>query len=381
MNSKPSSPKVAIVADWLVVYGGAENVISAMHELYPDAPIYTTIFDATRMKDLAIADVRTSYLQKWPFARKKHRWFLPFMPRAIECLDLSEYDIVLSSAHSIAKGVITKPNTIHICYCHSPMRYCWDNWQQYLQQWNFPRFLQGYIYRKMSDIRLWDRVAAERVDSYIANSHFIGRRIAKYYRKQSVVIPPPVDSERFQLGTAEPKRYFLAAGRLIPYKRFDLLVEAFNELGLNLIIAGAGPELERLKKQAKENVEVLGYVSDEKLVDLYQRCQAFLFPQVEDAGIAPLEAMACGRPVIALNQGGAAETVIPGVTGLFFENQTVGDIMAAVQDFKSEDFDSKLIRAHAEKFSRVEFKKALKGFVDQEWEKWNLGNSKLEARN
>lgn len=370
MKSNITKPKVAIVADWLVVYGGAENVISAMHELYPDAPIYTTVFNPAKMKELGKADVRTSHLQRWPFSRKKHRWFLQFMPHAVERFDLSEYDIVLSSAHSIAKGVITKPNTLHVCYCHTPMRYCWDNWQEYLNQWNFPRILKKYIYKKMGDIRLWDRIAAERVDAYIANSGFVSQRIAKYYRKDSHVIAPPVDAKRFHPSKEGPKNYFLAAGRLIPYKRFDLLVDAFNKLGLQLKIAGTGPEIENLKKKAKDNVQILGFVSDEKLVDLYQHAQAFLFPQVEDAGIVPLEAMACGRPIIALNQGGAAETVIEGKTGSFFENQTVDDIIKAVESFKSDSYDPKFIRQHAEKYSREEFKKSLKAFVDEKWKTW-----------
>lgn len=370
MSPTKEKPKVAIVADWLVIYGGAEQVISAIHEMYPEAPIYTTLFWPEKMKELAEADVRVSHLQKIPFAKKKHRWFLQFMPHAVERMDLSEYDIVISSCHSVAKGVITKPQTLHVSYCHSPMRYCWDNWQEYLNQWNFRWPIRNYIFRKMHDIRSWDRAAAERVDSYIANSAFVGKRISKYYRKDSHVIPPPVDTERFVPSDKPPRNYFLAAGRLIPYKRFDLLVETFNRLGWMLKIAGTGPELEKLKKMAKPNVEFLGFVSDEKLVELYQRCNAFLFPQVEDAGITPLEAMACGRPVIALGEGGATETVIEGKTGMFFEKQEVVSLLDTLNNFKVDQFDPKFIRQHAEKYSRESFQNALRSFVDEKWGEW-----------
>lgn len=371
MNHKKTAPKVAIVADWLVVYGGAECVISAMHELYPDAPIFTTLFRPEKMKELAKADVRTSYLQRVPFAKKKHRWFLQFMPHAVERFDLSDYDIVISSCHSVSKGIITKPQTLHVSYCHTPMRYCWDGWQQYLQQWNFKWPIKQYIYRKMSDIRMWDRLAADRVDAYIANSHYIAKRIKKYYRRDAHVIAPPADTDRFCMSAdGKVKNYFLATGRLIPYKRFDLLIEAFNKMKLPLKIVGTGPEEEKLKKMAEDNIQFMGYVSDEKLVQLYQECRAFLFPPLEDAGIVPIEAMSCGRPVIAYGEGGAAETVIAGKTGEFFERQMVDDVIEAVTAFDEKKYDSKAIRAHAEEYSRDAFKKQLKNFVDQEWEKW-----------
>ncbi|MBI5411856.1 glycosyltransferase [Candidatus Peregrinibacteria bacterium] len=357
--------KLAIVADWLTNYGGAENVVSAFHELYPDAPIYTTLFRRDKMRDLATADVRTSYLQKIPFAR--HQLLLPWMPMAIESFDLDEYDVVLSSCHSVAKGVITLPSTLHICYCHTPMRYAWESWDLETRLQQFPRILHPLIRRQMESIRRWDRIAAERADSYIANSSHVKKRIRQFYNRDSTVLYPPVRGDYFQPVARPANNYFLAVGRLIPYKRFDLLIETFNQLKLPLKIVGIGPDMSRLKSLAGSTVQLMGYVDSESLRELYANCTAFLFPQLEDAGITILEAMCCGRPVIAYDEGGSQDTMIDGKTGLVFPRQTPGVLMAAIREFHQTEFDPRFIRSHALKFDVERFKEKVATAVESQW--------------
>jgi len=363
--------KIAIVTDWLTNYGGAESVISAFHDLYPDAPVYTTIYKPEKMRELGkLPDVRTSYLDKIPGA--KHQWLLSLMPTAVEMMDLDEFDVVLSSCHSVSKGVITKPNTLHISYCHTPMRYAWESWDFETRLKKFPKFLHPKIRKEIEKIREWDYCAAQRVDSYIANSSHIGQQIKKHYERDSHVIYPPVHTEKFTPIKNPAESYYFSVGRLIPYKKFDLLVETFNELDKKLIIAGTGPELDKLRKMAGPNVEVLGYVSDKKLLDLYANCKAFLFPQIEDAGIVPLEAMACGRPVIALNRGGSLDTMIDGKTGVFFKDQTIKSLKAAIKKFEKMKFAPDFIRKHAEKFDVEHFKKKIREYVEKEWKTYSL---------
>lgn len=366
--------KIAIVTDWLTNYGGAESVISAFHDLYPDAPVYTTIFRPEKMKELGeLKGVRTSFLQRIPMV--KHQWLLSLMPTAVEMMNLDEFDVVLSSCHSVSKGIITKPETLHISYCHTPMRYAWEEWDFESRLKKFPKFLHPKIRKEIKKIRRWDLAAAQRVDKYIANSTHIGQQIKKHYERDSEVIYPPVHCEKFKPTPQPTEDYFFSVGRLIPYKKFDLLVQTFNQLGEKLVIAGTGPELERLKKMAGPNVEILGYVDEVKLVELYQNCRAMLFPQIEDAGIVPLEAMACGRPVIALNRGGSLDTMIGGKTGVFFEEQTVESLEGAIREFKKMRFDPKFIRAHAEKFDIHHFKKKIRDFVEAEWKSYSASYS------
>jgi glycosyltransferase involved in cell wall biosynthesis len=359
--------KIAIVTDWLTNYGGAESVISAFHDLFPDAPIYTTVYKPEKMRELGkLKDVRTTYLQKLPI--KKHQWLLSLMPTAVEMMNLDNFDLVLSSCHSVSKGVITKPSTLHISYCHTPMRYAWESWDFETRLQKFPRLLHGRIRKQIKKIREWDYCAAQRVDKYIANSSHIGQQIQKYYERNSEVIYPPVHTEKFKPAKKPTEDYYFSVGRLIPYKKFDLLVATFNELGLPLKIAGTGPDLAKLKAMAKPNVEILGYVDDKKLVNLYANCKAFLFPQIEDAGIVPLEAMACGRPVIALNRGGSLDTMIDGKTGLLFKDQTLEGLSKAVKKFETMKFDPKFIRKHAEQFDVEHFKKKILNYIEKEWE-------------
>jgi glycosyltransferase involved in cell wall biosynthesis len=356
--------KIAIVCDWLTVYAGAERVIYEMHQLFPKAPIYTTLYDAKACKVFENADVRESWLKFVPFGRKFHRLLFPFMPGVFERMDLDEYDLVLSSAHSAAKGVITMPETIHVAYCHSPMRYVWDQSHSYQKGFRLFAFLNFLTRPILHRIRLWDRIAAERVDRFIANSHYISRRIKKYYGRESDVIHPPVDLSRFSLGVGD-RDYYLAVGRLIPYKRFDLVVDAFNKLGKKVKIVGTGPEMKKLKRRAKKNIEFVGKVSDEELQKIYQGAKALIFPQLEDFGIVPLEAMACGAPVIAYSAGGALETVKDGVSGLFFEKQNVESLVKAVKKFEGRDWDAAVVAKSVEDFGSARFKSELRHFLEK----------------
>jgi glycosyltransferase involved in cell wall biosynthesis len=287
------------------------------------------------------------------------------MPSAIEQFDFSSYDIVLSDSSSYAKGIITGPQTLHICYMHTPMRYAWDDCHKYTTDFYFPRFIKKIVPFFMNYIRIWDRISAERVDKIIANSNFVAKRILKYYRKGSTVIHPPVNVSSFHLSD-RPKEYFLMVGRLIAYKRFDIAIEAFNELGLPLKIIGRGPEMNRLKKIARSNIEFLGRVAEEALPDYYADCKAFIFPQEEDFGIVAIEAMASGRPLIAFRGGDIPEHMEEGKTGIFFERQAVQDIIEAVKGFKEADYDPNYIREKAHKFDKQIFKEKIKSYVEKE---------------
>lgn len=359
--------RVAIVCDWLVSRGGAERVITTMSDMFPEAPIFTSIFDKRKFPELDGREVHTSFIQKLPLARTKHFIYLPLMPYAFEQFDLSTFDIVISSSHSCAKGVITKPRTLHICYCHSPMRYAWDSCHEYFEQYGIPPLLKLKAKKMLHELRLWDRLAAERVDAYITNSEHVKQRIWKYYRKPAIVIHPPVETERFTLGNSASGQYYLAVGRLTPYKRFDLLVKTFNEMKLPLIIAGTGKEEAKLKKMAGRFITLLGAVPDNELREIYQKSIALVFPQVEDFGITPLEAMSSGKPVIAYAGGGALETVIPGKTGLFFTEQTVECLKKTLIEFLALKWDREEIHTHAESFSRKIFEEKLDRFISEEW--------------
>lgn len=360
--------KIAIVCDWLTVYAGAERVVYEMHQLFPKAPIYTSLYNKNACPAFDNADVRESELKYIPGARNFHRVFFPFMPSAFERMDLSEYDLVISSSHSAAKGIITKPETLHVSYCHSPMRYVWD--QSHSYQRGFRSFSPFKILYSpvLHKVRLWDRLAAERVDHFLANSNYISRRIQKYYGRESEVVYPPVDLHKFRVAEDKGDSY-LAVGRLIPYKRFDLVIKACEKMDRPLRVVGTGPEMKRLKKMAGANVEFLGQVTDEELQDAYQRSKALIFPQLEDFGIVPLEAMASGTPVIAYGKGGALETVKNGVSGLHFEEQTVESLVAAMKKFEKSKWDANEVAASVEEFSSARFKSELRHSLSQAWEK------------
>lgn len=363
--------RVALVHDYLNQYGGAERVLEAFGQLYPKAPIYTLLYD--RKKTGYAFDRRqiyTSFLQKIPLIKSHHRPFLMFMPLAIEQFDLSQYDLVLSDSASYAKGVITSPQTLHICYCHTPIRYAWDDSHKYIEEFGYPGPIKKIIPFFMNYIRLWDEQAAQRVDKFIANSHFVAKRIKKYYGREAEVIHPPVKTNLFYVSDNSDK-YFLMVGRFLAYKQFDLAIRAFNQLKLPLKIIGDGPDRKRLRKIARGNIEFVGLVPDEKLKEYYARCQAFIFPQEEDFGITAVEAMASGRPVIAYSAGGALEIIEEGVTGLFFKEQSADCLIETLKKFKTGDFDPKVIRQRAMEFDQERFKKKIKDFIDSEFKALN----------
>lgn len=364
--------KIALVHDYLVQYGGAERVLEAFTEIFPKAPIYTMVYDKNLMNG-AFSDrkIHTSFLQKIPFVGSNHRFFPLLMPMAIEQFDLAGYDIVLSDSNSYAKGVLTMPGTLHITYCHTPMRYAWDDCHKYLREFKYSNFTKKLIPFAMNYIRLWDRISADRPDVYIANSEFVASRIKKYYNKNAIVINPPVNTKNFNI-SPKTESYYLMLGRALPYKRFDIVVEAFNELGLPLKIIGKGPEMNKLKKHAHENIEFLGYLNDEEIGEYYSKCKAFIFPAEEDFGITPLEAMASGRPVVAFRGGGALETVLENKTGIFFDKQTSQSIINLVKKFNPDKFNSGEIRNHALKFDKEVFKEKIRSFVEAEYGKFKM---------
>lgn len=359
--------RTAIVADWLPVYGGAEHVIYELHQLFPDAPIFTTIANRSTLGPLKDADIRTTPLQKWYRLTGKYQWLLPWMPRAIEDIDLRGFDLIISSSHAVAKGVIPPSTARHVCYCHTPMRYAWEMEDQYLEDFKIPRRLRRLIKDKLKDIRRWDLTSAQRVDHFIANSTTVQERIQRIYNRDSVVITPPVSDRFFSCTDALQGRlyekksggYYLAAGRLVPYKRYDLLIDVANAMQLPLKIAGTGSEMQRLKKRAGPTVELLGFVPEEQLQDLYGNAKAFLFAPFEDAGVVPIEAQACGTPVICFGKGGVLDTVIDGETGIYFAEQSVESLTEAITRFEKMTFDSEKIREHARQFRAQQFRKRL----------------------
>jgi len=363
--------RIALVHDYLNQYGGGERVLEAFSEIWPDAPIYTLIYDAEKTKNVfEDKEIYTSFLQKIPFVKKHHRSFLLLMPVAIEQFDLSDYDVVLSDSASYAKGVITNPNTLHLCYCHTPTRYLWDDCHKYVEEFQHLSFLKNIAPFFLSSLRLWDKAAADRVDKFIANSNFVASRINKYYLRDADTIYPPVKTDFFKPHNDTKNvdgDYFLITARLLSYKKVDLAIEAFNRLGLPLVVVGDGREKKSLLKIAKNNIKFVGIVSDEELKNYYCGCRAFIFPQEEDFGIAPVEAMACGRPIIAYQAGGALETVKDGETGIFFREQTIESLIEAVKNFERIRFDNVVIRQHALQFDKENFKEKIKDFVEREW--------------
>jgi glycosyltransferase involved in cell wall biosynthesis len=367
--------RIALVHDYLVQYGGAERVLEAFCELFPEAPIHTLVYSKKLMHgNFDGKDIRTSFLQKIPFAIGSHRIFPPLMPFAIEQFDFSEYDVVLSDSSSFAKGIVTGPETLHICYMHTPMRFAWDDCQKYTQDFYFPGYIKKIVPYLMNYIRVWDRLSAERPDRLIANSNFISRRIKKYYRRNSLVIHPPVDTRRFYI-TPKKGDYFLLAGRHMTYKRFDIVISAFNKLDSKLKIIGWGPETEKLKKMAGPNVEFLGRVSNDDLSKHFSRARAFIFPQEEDFGITAIEAMASGTPLIAYRGGDIPEHMEEGRTGLLFDSQTPEDIIASVQKFKDSDYDPAYIREQTLKFDKSLFKSKIKEYIDFEYDKFQISKN------
>lgn len=362
--------KIALVHDHLTQEGGAERVLKAFHDMYPDAPIYTLVYDEKRLgKFFDKKSVRPSFLQKLPFGVKHYQWFLPLMPTATEGYDLSQYDVVLSSSSAFSKGIITRSTTLHLCYCHTPTRYLWMDTHNYIRGLRQGRFLKPLLPFLLTHLRIWDQLAADRVDKFIANSKTVQERIKKYYKRDSDIIYPPVDVSHYSI-SEKIGDYYLAGGRLVAYKRFDVIVQAFNRLGLKLIIFGEGPESKKLKKIAGKHIQFVGKVSDQEKIELYRHCIAYIHPQEEDFGITLVQAAAAGRPAIALAAGGALETVVDGVTGTFFYDQDWAALVNAVLKFRPEQFDPYVIRQHALKFNNERFQKELGTFIDSSWQQW-----------
>ncbi|MDU2265751.1 glycosyltransferase [Clostridium celatum] len=360
--------KVALIHDWLPFMGGAERVLSNFLELYPKAPIYTTICNREKLDGIIKdAEIKTSYLQRGKKEISNHRRLFPFMLTAIEKFNLNDYDIVLSSSSSVAKGVITPPDTMHICYCHSPMRYGWEFSHEYAGKMAGKGGIKGKVLSYfLTGVRLWDRCTADRVDYFIANSENVANRIWKHYRKESVVIHPPVRCNLFKPSEID-EDYFLILSRLQEYKRIDIAIEAFNNNGLPLIVIGDGPEREKLEKAAKGNIKFLGRQPDDVIKEYYSKCKAFIFPGEEDFGITPLEAQASGRPVIAYGKGGALETIVDGVTGIFFYEQSAEALENAIDKFNYMTFNKSEIRKHAEKFDEEIFKLKIQSFIESKY--------------
>lgn len=359
--------KIALVHDYLIQDGGAEKVLEILQEIWPSAPTYTLLFDPKKLPTFAGRDIRTSFLQRFPFAKTKYQWYITLMPTATEHYDLREFDVVISSTSAFAKGIITRPDAIHICYCHTPTRYLWTDTTSYIQELRVPGFVKALLPPVLSRLRMWDQQAAQRVDHFIANSETVRARIQKFYRHDAIVIYPPVNTNLFHL-SPKPKTYFLTGGRLVAYKRFDMVIEACNKTGLPLKVFGSGPVEKKLRKMAKPNVEFFGRVSEKEQHELYANARAFIHPQEEDFGITPVESMASGRPVIAYRKGGATETVIEGLSGELFDEQSWEELADHLIRFDESKYDPHTIKTHAEQFNKEVFIEKMKKIVSSQME-------------
>lgn len=372
-DATKKAPRIALVHHWLTSQGGAEKVLYQLHLMYPEAPIYVTAYIPQKFPEFAKAKVYTTFLNRIPILRGRHQFFPVFLGTPFKLFNMDDYDLVLSSCAAEAKYVRTKKHTLHICYCHTPVRYYWTDYEWRLKNLPFGRLnpLARIMFPLfVRPLRRIDYQAAQMVDVFIANSKHIQERIKQYYHRDSTVIYPPIATERLLGLPRDPKDYYVIVGRQVASKRLDVAVDAFNELGLPLKVAGAGEEIARQKPRAKGNIEFLGRVSDEERDRLLSGAKAFIFPPEEDFGIVPLEAMAAGCPVIAYGSGGAPEYVIDGKTGVLFPEQSASSLIEAVRRFEGIDFDEKDIRAKAEEFDERLFRERMRAFVEAEWEKF-----------
>ncbi len=366
--------RVALVHHWLTSPGGAEKVLYELHQMYPKAPIYTTAYIPKKFPEFANADVRTTFLNKIPFLKRKHQLFPIFLGLPFKTFNMNNYDLVISSCAAEAKYVRTNSETLHICYCHTPVRYYWTDYEWRLQNMPFGQlnWLARMVFpRVVGVLRRIDFAAAQKVNVFVANSEHIQRRIKQYYHRDSAVVYPPVEAERLLRLPSGARDYYLIVGRQVASKRLDIAIDAFGKLGLKLKIVGTGEEITRQRRRAGKNIEFLGWVSDEEKDNLYAGAKAFVFPPEEDFGIVPVEAMAAGTPVIAYGSGGALESVVEGVTGLFFPEQTAESLMAAVQQLELMSFDRNVIREQAKKFGPEVFRARMQDLIDREWQKFS----------
>lgn len=368
--------KVAIIQEWLVTVGGSDKVVKAITDVFPDADIYTLVAKKEVCDELGIDwnKVHTSFIQKMPFGTKKHRAYLPLFPFAIEQFDLRGYDVIISSSHCVAKGVLTKADQLHVCYCHSPIRYVWDMYNEYLEESNLTKGAKSWLVRYLLHrIRKWDMLSSFRVDHYISNSDYVGQRIKETYRREATTIYPNIDITNFEYCDLK-ENFYLASSRLVSYKKIDIIIEAFNKMpDKKLIVIGGGPNLKKYQAMAKENVTIMGYQPFKILKEKMQKAKAFIFAADEDFGMIPIEAEACGTPVIAYGHGGSLETVSEGKTGLFFHEQTSNSIIEAVKKFEflgEKPFEYIACRKWAESFSEERFKKEIKEFVESKYKEF-----------
>ncbi len=358
--------KIALVHDYLSQDGGAERVLRVFHEIWPEAPIFVQFFDREKVHlGFTKADVRSSFIEKLPFWKNHYQWYLPLMTKAVESYDLSEFDVVLSSTSAYAKGVITREDAAHVCYCHTPTRYLWSESENYIKSLKYPAPIKALLPPLFDRLREWDAKAARtRVDQFIANSQTVAGRIEQYYGMGSVVINPPLELSCPVTQTTSDEPYFLAGGRLVPYKRFDLIIDVFNRLGWKLKIFGSGREEAKLKAMAGPSIEFLGHVADEEKCGLYANAEAYIHPQEEDFGITVIESQMMGTPVIAYRKGGATESVVEGKTGVFFDEQNWGSLLDTVLNFDAKKFSAAIISGHAEQFGKELFKANIKKVVE-----------------
>jgi glycosyltransferase involved in cell wall biosynthesis len=378
---KLSEARIAIVQEWLVRYAGSEQVVHAMLEAFPQADLFTLVRDQEAMRGSPLEHVpsRSSFIQALPAAKKRYQSYLPLMPLAIEQLDLRPYDLVLTSHHAVAKGVLTRADQLHVSYVHTPVRYAWDLYLDYLDNAGLSGSIKGWPARAVLHyMRLWDAASASRVDYYLANSAYVARRVSKVYRRPARVVYPPVGVERYR-ADLPGEGFYLAISRFVPYKRLDLIIETFSEIGAPLVVIGEGSDSEKARRLAGPNVKLLGYQPDEVATDHMQRARAFVFAAEEDFGIVPVEAQAAGCPIIAFGKGGALETVIgwpqPDATGIFFDAQTPQSLAAAVKLFEAHDaeFSPEASRRNAERFGRARFEMEFRAVLEDLWERFQLG--------
>ncbi len=365
--------RIAIVHDWYQDKGGAENVITSLLNIYPEADFFALVDffnDAQREDVLNGKKVTYTFIQNLPFAKKIFRHYIFLFPLAIERLDLRKYDLVISSSHAVAKGVITGPDQLHICINYSPMRYAWDMYFNYREEHHLSGIKEKVLSYILHKIRIWDVTASNRVDHFISISKLVQRRIEKYYRRSSQIIYPPVDIDKYTL-CEDKKDYYLTVSRLVPYKKVKMIVETFVKNGKPLVVVGEGTEYSEIVKLATDNIRILGYVEDKKVVTLMQEAKAFIFVPYEDFGIVPVEAMSCGTPVIAYGKGGIKDTVVKDVTGVFFQEQTVDSLNKALEKFETMHFDHPAIAQYASSFSVERFEKEIKAFVEEKWNEFS----------
>ena len=372
--------KIAFIHDWLVTFGGGEQILAALSEIWPDSPIFTLIYDphgpCREFTEGKI--IQTSFLQKLPRSKRNHRAYLPLMPLAVEQFDTRSFDILISCSHAVAHGIIPGVDQLHINYICIPIRYAWHLYQQYIKEAGLTRGQKSvFVKLILHYIRMWDNASSNRVDKYVSISKWVSRNVWRVYRRPSSVIYPPVDLEHFSPG-GHKENFYITASRMVPYKRIDIIVEAFSTMPTKkLIVIGDGPELEKVKSKAGKNVEFLGFQPRDDLIENMQRARAFIFAAIEDFGILPVEAQACGTPVIAYGKGGVLETVIDGKTGLFYEEQSTECLVSAVNKFETihEQFNPKNARQNAERFNKERFQKEFMNLVESEWDRFLLRNS------